>query len=179
MDDSFKDGARQDGAEVEERIVCLAFANDRTRYERFLSLLREITPPDAEVILRGSAVTGKRWEDGAPFDSDGPGTSDLDVTFVSGDLLQHWESFYIPGMHTVPLSEEHPDACPALVPLRRSLCELAGRPVNLQATRSVVQFARDVLFDQPYFPLIARAEGAPDESMPRSAERLAGEDANP
>ena len=27
-------------------------------------------------MLRGSAVTGVRWQDGAPFDADGPGTSD-------------------------------------------------------------------------------------------------------
>ncbi|MEX1130170.1 MAG: hypothetical protein WEB50_16485, partial [Vicinamibacterales bacterium] len=32
-----------------------------------------------------SAVTGVRWKDQAPFDSDGPGTSDLDLTLVGGD----------------------------------------------------------------------------------------------
>ena len=144
--------------ETRERIVRLAFRNDEARFARFLELLREVTPRDGEVILRGSAVTGQRWSDGQPFDADGPGTSDLDVTFIGGDLLKHWESFYIPALHTVPLSEEHPDACPSFVPLRRELCELAGRPVNLQATTSFVQFARDVLFDQPYYTLIEKAD---------------------
>jgi hypothetical protein len=27
-------------------------------------------------------VTGFRWKDGATFDADGPGTSDLDLTLV-------------------------------------------------------------------------------------------------
>jgi hypothetical protein len=142
--------------ETRERIVRLAFGGDNARFERFLALLREVTPADAEVILRGSAVTGTRWLDGAPFDFDGPGTSDLDVTFVGGDLIKHWESFYIPALHTVPLSDEHPDACPRFVPLRKQLCEIAGRPVNLQATTSLVQYARDVILNQPYFTLIAK-----------------------
>ena len=34
----------------------------------------------------GSAVTARRWSDGAPFDADGPGTSDLDLTLV-GDAV--------------------------------------------------------------------------------------------
>lgn len=146
------------GDEVRERIVRLAFDGDERRFARFLESLQSVTPPDAEVILRGSAVTGTRWADGQPFDADGPGTSDLDVTFIGGDLLKHWESFYIPGLHTVPLSDEHPDACPRFLSLRRDLCRLAGRPVNLQATTSLVQFARDVLFDQPYHTLIPRVE---------------------
>lgn len=143
-----------------ERVIRLAFDDDRERYHSFVRELRLVTPPEAEVILRGSAVTGTRWADGLPFDADGPGTSDLDVTFVSADMLDHWQSFYIPGLHTVPLSEDHPDACPPLVSLRRRLCDLARRPVNLQATASIVQFARDVLFDQPYVTLIGNEDGA-------------------
>jgi hypothetical protein len=48
---------------VRERIIRLAFAGDRSRYEEFLGALREAVPPDVGVILRGSAVTGKRWGD--------------------------------------------------------------------------------------------------------------------
>ena len=44
-------------------------------------------PPGTTVVLRGSAVTGIRWKDGAPFDADGPGTSDLDLTLVGSDVL--------------------------------------------------------------------------------------------
>ena len=155
-----------------ERIIRLAFGGDEARYEQFLAALREVTPPDAEVILRGSAVTGRRWADGQPFDADGPGTSDLDVTFLGRDMLKFWESFYIPGLHTVPLSDEHPDASKTFTPLRRALCKLAGRPVNLQASAGLVQFARDVLMDQPYVTLIEKQEG---ENVEVSQEGSGGE----
>lgn len=141
-----------------DRVIRLAFAGHRDRFEAFVAALRRVTPPGVEVILRGSAVTGSRWGDGAPFDADGPGTSDLDVTFIGAQMLEHWEAFYIPRMHTVPLSDAHPDACPAFAPLRRKLSRLARRPVNLQATTNLVQFARDVLFDQPYCTLLHKEE---------------------
>jgi hypothetical protein len=141
-----------------DRVIRLAFAGHRDRFEAFVAALRRVTPPGVEVILRGSAVTGSRWGDGAPFDADGPGSSDLDVTFIGSQMLTHWEAFYIPGLHTVPLSDKHPDACPAFVSLRRKLSRLARRPVNLQATTSLVQYARDVLFDQPYCTLLQKEE---------------------
>jgi hypothetical protein len=141
------------------RIVSLAFGGNEQRYEQFIAALREVTPPNVEVILRGSAVTGTRWADGEPFDSEGLGTSDLDITFIGRDMLKFWDEFYIPKLHTVPLSDEHPDASPALTPLRRALCKLADRPVNLQASAGMVQFARDVLMDQPYVTLIEKQSG--------------------
>lgn len=140
------------------RVIELAFAGDRQRYDAFIDRLREVTPDDGSVILRGSAVTGYRWADNAPFDADGPGTSDLDVTFVGGGMINRWDEFYIPGLHTVPLSDEHPDACRELQGLRGDLCRLAGRPVNMQATTSVIQFVRDVTMDQPWVELIANRE---------------------
>lgn len=142
-----------------ERIVQIAFRGDPGYYAEFHRALVAVTPPESEVILRGSAVTGIRWEDGRPFDADGPGTSDLDITFIGGNLITLWQSFYIPGLHTVPLSDEHPDACPTFLPLRKQLCELAGRPVNLQASSNLVQYARDVLFEQPYFTLVEKGQG--------------------
>ncbi|HEX6630161.1 MAG TPA: hypothetical protein VF048_03680 [Gemmatimonadaceae bacterium] len=147
-------------AAVRERIVRLAFDGDEGRFARFVEVLREVVTPDATVILRGSAVTGERWEDGAPFDADGPRTSDVDLTFVGGDMLRLFERFYIPALHSVPLSEEHPDAAPSLVPLRHTLCALAGRPVNIQATSDLVQYARDVVFNQPYYVLLAGSDAS-------------------
>ena len=143
---------------VRERIIRLAFDEDEGRFTRFLNTIRKAIPDDTQVILRGSAVTGTRWEDGQPFDADGPGTSDLDVTFLGAVMLDLWEEFYIPKMHTAPLSEDYPEACPPLNNLRSKLCRIARRPVNLQASVGIVQFARDVLFDQPYFLLIDRSD---------------------
>lgn len=142
--------------ELRRRVVRLAFAEDEARYAEFLGALREVIPPDVEIVLRGSAVTGCRWADGAPFDADGPGTSDLDLTLVGGDMLKLFDHFYIPGLHSVPLSDEHPDASPTFTPLRRALCALVGRPVNIQATSDFLQFARDVVMDQPYLTLVPR-----------------------
>ena len=152
--------------ELRERIIRLGFGGDRERYELFLAALREALPDDVTVVLRGSAVIGVRWEDGAPFDADGPGTSDLDLTLVGGDMLKLWsdDAFYIPKLHTAPLNDETPHSCPSLVPLRRALCKISGRAVNIQATSSWVQYARDVLFDQPYVKLIDADEKTEEES---------------
>lgn len=156
-----------DDEPTRDRIVRLAFNGSDARFQQFLDELEAVATEDCTVILRGSAVTGTRWADGQPFDADGPGTSDLDVTFLSPDMLDLWESFYIPKLHTAPHSDENPDACPPLNELRKRLSELAGRPVNLQASRSFIQFARDVLFDQPYYTLIEKSgENARETSPP-------------
>lgn len=141
---------------IRDRIIRLAFGGDHARYEEFLRTLREAVPPDVGVILRGSAVTGKRWGDNVPFDHDGPGTSDLDLTLIGGDMVKHFNVFYIPGLHSAPLSEDHPDASETFVPLRRALCRIAGRPVNIQATADMIKYVRDVVMNQPYFTLIAK-----------------------
>ena len=152
--------------EIRERIIRLAFGGDRERFELFLTALREALPDDVTVVLRGSAVIGVRWEDGAPFDADGAGTSDLDLTLVGGDMLKLWsdDAFYIPKLHTAPLNDDTSHTCPSLVPLRRALCRISERAVNIQATSSFVQYARDVLFDQPYVKLIDADENTKEES---------------
>jgi hypothetical protein len=147
--------------EVRERVVQLAFACDRGRFDMFVGALRDALPPDVTVVLRGSAVIGVRWEDGAPFDADGPGTNRRrhDRRRRQADAGSD-DAFYIPKLHTAPLNDDTPNHCPSLVPLRRVLCRIAGRAVNIQATSSFVQYARDVLLDQPYFTLI---EGTKDD----------------
>ena len=158
--------------ELRERIINLGFSGDPERYDQFVSVLREALPGDVTVLLRGSVVIGVRWEDGAPFDADGPGTSDLDVTLVGGDMLKLWDdaAFYIPKLHTAPLNDDTPHTCPSLVPLRRALCRISRRAVNIQATSSIVQYARDVLFDQPYFTLIEgkKATAEDEKTQPAS-----------
>ena len=143
---------------IRERVIRLAFGGDRAAYDHFVGTLREAIPPDVAVILRGSAVTGVRWEDGAKFDADGPGTSDLDLTLIGGGMVKHFDVFYIPGLHSAPLSDEHPDASVTFLPLRHALTEIAGRPVNIQATADFVQYLRDVVMSQPYFTMIGKAK---------------------
>ena len=147
------------GDVVRERVIRLAFDGDHKRYDAFVHALREAIPPDVAIVLRGSAVTGTRWEDGEPFDADGPGTSDLDLTLIGGGMVQHFDVFYIPGLHSAPLSEEHPDASATFLPLREALCRIAKRPVNIQATADVVQLLRDKVMSQPYFVMIHKAPG--------------------
>lgn len=148
------DGPEVTGQAVRERVIRLAFDGDRERYQSFIHTLRESIPPDVTVILRGSAVTGHRWHTDIPFDADGPGTSDLDLTLVSRDMVKLFDVHYIPGLHTAPLSDAHPDASGALHPLRSALCEIARRPVNIQATSNLAQFVRDIVMNQPYFTII-------------------------
>ena len=148
--------AEEDPAVTRERVVRLAFGGDEARYEHFLDTLREAIPPDVSIILRGSAVTGTRWEDGQPFDADGPGTSDLDLTMIGGGMVSHFAVHYIPGLHSAPLSDEHPDASATFIPLRKALSRIAGRPVNIQATADVLQVVRDVVMNQPYFTMLEK-----------------------
>src|SRR5688572_9179485 len=71
-------------SKIRERVIRLAFDGDPARFGEFVGALSDATPDGVDVILRGSAITGYKWKTGEPFDHDGPGTSDLDVTFVGG-----------------------------------------------------------------------------------------------
>src|SRR5215208_1334623 len=94
--------------QIRERVTKLAFGGDPQSFDKFLRVLNEATPDGVDVILRGSAVTGHKFGSDEPFDADGPGTSELDVTFVGGDMVMLFREFHIPGIHSVPLSEQHP-----------------------------------------------------------------------
>lgn len=145
-----------------ENVLRLAFGGSEERLEEFLRVIREEIPPGTGVVLRGSAVTGKRWNDGAPFDADGPGTSDLDLTLVGNQVIGLFDvtGFFVPGMHSRPLSDDDPNIAPALVPLRETLMAMTGRPVNIQASREFVQSFRGDVLGQPYLTLIEKTEDA-------------------
>jgi hypothetical protein len=147
--------------EMRERVIRLAFGGDPRRFEEFCEVVRREIPPDTSVVLRGSSVTGVRYDDGAPFDADGPGTSDLDLTLVGTEVLGHYilDGFYIPGVHTKPLSDKDPDIAPELVPLRDRLVAMVERPVNIQATRDFVMQLRGEWMGQPYLTLIGKVGG--------------------
>jgi hypothetical protein len=143
-------------AEKRANVIRLAFGGSEERFEEFLRVIRDEIPEGTRVVLRGSAITGTRWKDGAAFDADGPGTSDLDLTLVGTDVIGLFTvtGFFVPGVHSRPLSDEDPNIAPDLVPLRETLIALTGRPVNIQASRDVViQFRGDML-GQPYLVLI-------------------------
>ncbi len=149
-------------AERRANVLRLAFGGDEDRLEEFMRVLRQEIPPGTGVVLRGSAVTGQRWKDGAPFDADGPGTSDLDVTLVGDQAIGLFTvtGFFMPGVHSRPLSDEDPNIAPDLVPLREALMVMTGRPVNIQATRKAAMTFRGETLGQPYVTLIENSEDA-------------------
>jgi hypothetical protein len=157
-----KDAHEMSEIEVRSRIITLAFGGDEKLYIAFYRKLQQGIPEGTGIVLRGSVVTNTRHENSAPFDSKGQGTSDIDVTLVGKKIMEAWKSdaYYIPGLHTKPLSDKDPDIAPTLNPLRRSLQELVGRPVNMHATSSLVLYARDVLFGEPYFVVVPAGDEA-------------------
>lgn len=154
-------GTAQGGLTSEQKrrnVIDSAFGGSVERFEEFVDVIRAAIPDNTTVVLRGSAVTGARWKDGAPFDADGPGTSDLDLTLVGDEVIGLFTvtGFFLPGVHSRPLSDAEPDIAPPLVPLREDLMALTGRPVNIQATRDFVMAFRGDLLGQPYLTLIGK-----------------------
>jgi hypothetical protein len=150
--------------EKRANLIELVFHGDEAKYREFCDTIRAAIPADTAVVLRGSAVTGRRWKDGAPFDGDGPGTSDLDLTLVGDQAISLFKltGFYVPAVHSRPVSDRDPEIAPDLIPLRDTLMAMVGRPVNIQASRDIVMQFRGDLLGQPYLVLI----GKPDPSAP-------------
>jgi hypothetical protein len=149
-------------AQKRDNVIRLAFGGDQRRFEEFCRVLRESVPPGTAVVLRGSALTGLRWDALVPFDGYGSGTSDLDVTLVGEKALGLFRisGFFVPGVHSRPLSDKDPDIAPDLVPLRQKLMAMVGRPVNIQASRDIVMHVRGDLLDQPYLTLVEKTDPA-------------------
>ena len=144
--------------EKRANVVRLAFQGEEERLKEFVEIIRSTIPPGTGVVLRGSAVTGRRWKDGALFDCEGGGTSDLDLTLVGDEVIGLYKvtGFFLPGIHSRPISKDDPDIAPALVPLRERLMDMVRRPVNIQATRDFVMYVRGELLGQPYLVLIEK-----------------------
>jgi hypothetical protein len=140
---------------MRERLIQLAFGGEPQRFQDFCSVLREELPKNSGAVLRGSAVTGVRWNDGAPFDAEGPGTSDLDLLLIGDEVIGLYTSdgFYIPLIHSKPLCDKDPHIAPGLMPLRERLQAMVNRPVNIQATRDFVRFVREELLGEPHLHL--------------------------
>jgi hypothetical protein len=149
-------------------MVRLVFGGDESKLQTFCQTVRDAIPLGVGAVIRGSAVTGQRWKDGAAFDADGPGTSDLDLTLVGGEALKLFtlDGFYVPGVHSRPLSSDDDLIAPELLPVRAKLMAMVGRPVNIQATADLVMFLRGDLLGQPYLTIVARSEPA-DSTEPQ------------
>ena len=149
--------------EKRETLIRLAFSSQVDRYDTFCRAIYDEIPPGTTVVVRGSGVTGYRWRDQAPFDADGPGTSDLDVTMVGEKAVGLFElsGFFIPGVHSRPVSDDDPDIAPGLVALREKLIGMVGRPVNIQASREIVMQVRGDLLDQPYLTVCHKPDEVP------------------
>ena len=156
--------------EKRANVIRLAFGGDPRRLDEFCDLIRRAIPERTAVVLRGSAITGHRWNDQAPFDADGPGTSDLDLTLVGPEAVKLFKltGFFVPGVHSRPVSEDDPEIAPDLVPLRERLMEMVGRPVNIQASRDIVIQFRGDLLGQPYLVLIERPPESTVEASPEN-----------
>ena len=148
--------------EKRANVVRLAFDGQKEKLDEFVRVIRDAIPPDTGVVLRGSAVTGRRWKDGLAFDAEGPGTSDLDLTLVGDEVIKLFKmtGFFVPGVHSRPISKDDPDIAPDLIPLRERLMAMVQRPVNIQASREIVIQFRGDLLDQPYLVLCRK----PDEA---------------
>ena len=80
------------------------------------------------------------------------------LTLVGTEVIGLFDvtGFFVPGLHSRPLSDEDPLIAPDLVPLRETLMAMTGRPVNIQASRELVLQFRGGLLDQPYVTLIEK-----------------------
>src|SRR4029078_358103 len=147
-------------AQKRENVVRLAFGGDPDKLDTFVQIIKDFVPHNTSGVLRGSAVTGYRWKDGAAFDADGPGTSDLDLTLVGHRILEDYKrtGFFVPGIHTRPICEGDLHIAPDLLPLREQLMAMVKRPVNIQGTRDFVMYLRGELLGQPYLTLVEKAD---------------------
>lgn len=128
------------------------FGGDADRMRHFVSTLAAALPPGTLVALRGSAVAGRSFRTGAPFDALGPGTSDLDIV-VLGDSVRDLftdEATFPGGVNTLPLSDSTPWVAPGLEAARRRAQAIARRPVSIQAQAPWFLAFRSRLQRQPY-----------------------------
>lgn len=132
-----------------------AFRGDPDLYRQFLGTLREHIG-HADIVLRGSAVTGESYRGHEAFDANGPGTSDLDIVLIGRDALQLWipQAFYVRWVNTIPLSDRTRWVAPGLDPAREAAQKLVGRPVNIQAMARWFLSLRAILQGQPHVTLM-------------------------
>jgi hypothetical protein len=147
--------ARLTDEEKRDNAIRLAFGGDRERFGEFCRELENRLPAFTVAVLGGSSVTGHNYLEGEPYDAEGPGTSDLDITLVGPEAVDYFtiDGFWVPGIHTHPLKDGDEDIAPALEPLRQKLQQIARRPVTIQASQSFYVWIREKWLGQPYLVL--------------------------
>jgi hypothetical protein len=162
LDEQREVDARLTDEQKRENVIRLAFGGDRERFEEFCRVLADHTPANTAAVLGGSSVTGHSYKEGAPFDAEGPMTSDLDITFVGNEVINMFglEGFWVPGIHTHPVKEGDDDiASPELKKLRHRLQAITGgRPVTLQASQDFYYKIRRDLIGQAYLKLVDKMD---------------------
>jgi hypothetical protein len=153
--------------EMRSNAIRLAFEGDESRFEEFCGVLEEHIPEDSAAVLGGSSVTGHRHKDDAPFDAEGPGSSDIDVYLIGNSAIDYFglEGFWIPGIHSHPVKDGDEEIAPGLKPLRHKLKKLAGREVTLQASQSFYYWFREKLLGQPYLLLAGTLDTGDDNAQ--------------
>ena len=128
------------------------FGGDPARLRRFVTTVGSALPAGTSIGLRGSAVVGRAYETGAPFDAAGPGTSDLDVVIIGDEVMDLFvaDAQLLAGINTLPLSDKDDWVAPTLDPARREAQAIVGRPVSIQAMPRWFLDLRSVVQDQPY-----------------------------
>jgi hypothetical protein len=149
------DDTAAEAAELAADALDRGFDGDATRLRRFVSALRGALPPGTTIALRGSAVAGRSYKTGEPFDAGGPGTSDLDVVVVGELALEMWvpEAQLLGGINTLPLSDDADWVAPDLDRARRRAQAIARRPVSIQAMAGWFLDLRTLVQGQPYVVL--------------------------
>lgn len=144
--------AREGAAALEAAALERGFGGDPRRLRRFLTAIRSALPPGTSIGLRGSAVMGQAFETGAPFDAEGPGTSDLDIVIIGDEVMDLFvpDAQLLGGVNTLPLSDKDAWVAPALDRARRKAQAIARRPVSIQAMPQWFLDLRSVVQDQPY-----------------------------
>jgi hypothetical protein len=135
-----------------EGMLARAFDGDPARVGELLTALRPALPEGTVVALRGSAVVGRSFKTGSPFDSAGPGTSDLDLVVIGDAVQAMWDADaqLLGGINTLPLSDTATWVAPALEHARRRAQAIARRPVSIQAMTRWFLDARSRIQGQPY-----------------------------
>ncbi|HTH52125.1 MAG TPA: hypothetical protein VL501_09340 [Pyrinomonadaceae bacterium] len=146
--------------EKRENVIRYAFGGNSERFEEFCRVLAERLPPETAVVIGGSSVTGHNYLEGAPFDAEGPGTSDLDLYMIGEAATQFFtlNGFWIPGIHSHPIKDGDEEIAPGLKEFRNELKRIAGREVTLQATQNFFYWFREKMLGQTYLTLVGELD---------------------